>query len=74
MKQPQCGDMYNEEGGGAHCSNNKRYQSTIVKKNSYACHIYGLNGHKMMNRPKFVEMHKMFQWKNASKFRRESAT
>ncbi len=27
---------------------------------SYACHIYGLNGHKMTNCPKFVEMQKMF--------------
>ncbi len=22
----------------------------------YACHIYGLNGHKMTNSPKFAEM------------------
>jgi len=27
---------------------------------SYACHICGLNGHKMINYPKFVEMQKMF--------------
>ncbi len=31
---------------------------------SYACHIYGLNGHKMTNCPKFVEMHKMFHGKS----------
>jgi len=28
MKQPQCGNMYNKEGGGVHYSNNKGYQST----------------------------------------------
>jgi len=35
------------------------------KNNSYACHICGLNGHKMMNCPKFAKMEKMFQGKNA---------
>ncbi len=30
---------------------------------SYACHICGLNGHKMTNCPKFVEMQKMFHGK-----------
>jgi hypothetical protein len=30
-------------------------KSKTIKK-SYACHIYGLNGHKMTNCPKFVEM------------------
>jgi hypothetical protein len=30
------------------------------KISSYACHIYGFNGHKMTYCPKFVEMHKMF--------------
>ncbi len=34
------------------------------KTSSYACHIYGLNGHKMTNRPKFVEMQKMFHGKS----------
>jgi hypothetical protein len=29
----------------------------------YACHIYGLNGHKITNCPKFVEMQKMFHGK-----------
>jgi hypothetical protein len=24
--------------------------------NSYVCHIYGLNGHKIINCPKFVEI------------------
>jgi hypothetical protein len=32
----------------------------------YGCHICGLNGHKITNCPKFVEMQKMFQGKNAS--------
>jgi hypothetical protein len=34
--------------------------------NSYVCHIYGLNGHKIINCPKFVEILKMFQGENAS--------
>ncbi len=33
------------------------------KTSSYACHICGLNGHKMTNYPKFTEMQKMFQGK-----------
>jgi len=32
----------------------------LQKTSSYACHICGLNGHKMINCPKFVEMQKMF--------------
>jgi len=31
----------------------------------YACHICGLNGHKITNCPKFGAMQKMFQGKNA---------
>jgi hypothetical protein len=31
---------------------------------SYACHIYGLNGHKMIDYPKFAKMRNMFQRKN----------
>jgi hypothetical protein len=31
---------------------------------SYACHICGLNGHKMKICPKFVEMQKMFHGKS----------
>jgi hypothetical protein len=31
---------------------------------SCACHIYGLNGHKMIDCPKFVEMLKMFHEKS----------
>ncbi len=33
------------------------------KTSSYACHICGLNGHKMIDCPKFVEMQKMFHGK-----------
>jgi hypothetical protein len=33
------------------------------KKSSYACHICGLNGHKMTNCPKFTKMQKMFHGK-----------
>jgi len=36
------------------------------KNDSCAYHIYGLNGHKMTNYPKFAKMQKMFQGKNAS--------
>jgi succinyl-CoA synthetase beta subunit len=31
---------------------------------SYACHICGLNGHKMTNFPKFVDMYKIFHGKS----------
>jgi hypothetical protein len=34
------------------------------KTSSYACHIFGLNGHKMIDCPKFVEMQKMFHGKS----------
>jgi len=27
----------------------------VQNNNSYACHIYGLNGHKVTNCPKFIE-------------------
>jgi hypothetical protein len=37
----------------------QKTQNTYV----YACHIYGLNGHKITNCPKFVEMKKMFHGK-----------
>jgi hypothetical protein len=30
------------------------------KTSSYACHICGLNGHKMTNCPKFTEMQRCF--------------
>jgi hypothetical protein len=33
------------------------------KTSSYACHICGLNGHKMTNCPKFTEVQKMFHGK-----------
>ncbi len=33
------------------------------KTSSYACHIYGLNGHKMIDCQKFVQMQKMFRRK-----------
>ncbi len=34
------------------------------KTSSYACHNYGLNGHKMIDCLKFVEMQKMFHGKS----------
>ncbi len=33
------------------------------KASSYACHICGLNGHKMIDYPKFTKMKKMFHGK-----------
>jgi len=33
------------------------------KTSSYACHIFGLNGHKMIDYPKFSEMQRMFHGK-----------
>ncbi len=38
---------------------NQKPQKTF----SYACHIYGLNGHKMIDCPKFAKMQKMFHGK-----------
>ncbi len=55
---------------------NKKEQATLVateatqqsqkpqKTSSYACHIYDLNGHKMIDYPKFIEMQKMFHGKS----------
>ncbi len=34
------------------------------KTSSYACHICGLNGHKMTDYPKFIKMQKMFHGKS----------
>jgi hypothetical protein len=34
------------------------------KTSSYACHIYGLNGHKMIDCPKFIKLQKMFHGKS----------
>ncbi len=36
------------------------------KTSSYAYHICGLNGHKMTDCPKFVEMQKMFHEKSVT--------
>jgi hypothetical protein len=33
------------------------------KTSSYACHICGLNGHKMSDCPKYIKMQKMFHRK-----------
>ncbi len=38
---------------------NQKPQKTF----SYACHICGLNGHRMTNCPKFAKMQKMFHGK-----------
>jgi hypothetical protein len=39
---------------------NQKPQKTF----SYPCHIYGLNGHKMIDCPKFAKMQKMFHGKS----------
>ncbi len=39
---------------------NQKPQKTF----SYACHICGLNGHKMTDYPKFIKMQKMFHGKS----------
>ncbi len=39
---------------------NQKPQKTSLN----ACHIYGLNGHKMTDHPKFIEMQKMFHGKS----------
>ncbi len=36
------------------------------KTSLYTCHIYGLNGHKIINYPKFTKMQKMFHGKFTS--------
>jgi len=36
------------------------------KTSSYACHMCGLNGHKMIDYLKFIEMQKMFHGKYAT--------
>ncbi len=38
----------------------------VQMNGSYACHIFGLNGHKMTICPRFAKMQKMFQGKFAS--------
>jgi hypothetical protein len=55
---------------------NKKEQTTLAtteatqtsqkpqKTSSYACHIFGLNGHKMTNCPKFAKMQKTFHGKS----------
>jgi hypothetical protein len=54
--EPQCGDMQRKE----RIDHDEKHKGSITKsktiKKSYACYIYGLNGHKMTNCPKFVEM------------------
>jgi hypothetical protein len=34
-----------------------------LKTSSYACHICGLNGHKMIDWPKYTKLQKMFHGK-----------
>ncbi len=63
--ESQCGNTKKEERAnhnGNHKGNitkSKKQQKTF----SYACHICGLNGHKMIDCLKFAEMLKMFHGK-----------
>ncbi len=53
----QCGNMKKEEKidhGDNHKGNITK--SKTIEDISYACHTCGLNGHKMIDCPKFVEM------------------
>jgi hypothetical protein len=48
-------------------SGNHRSSTTKSKQqrtSSYACHIFGLNRHKMIDCPKFTEMQKLFHGKS----------
>ncbi len=57
--------MQKEEGidhVGNHKSN--KIKSKPQKTFSYACHICGLNGHKMTDYPKITKMQKMFHGKS----------
>jgi hypothetical protein len=42
------------------------HNQNVQKNGSYACHIYGSNGHKMIDCPKFAKMQNMSQGKNIS--------
>ncbi len=41
-------------------------KSKNLEDTSYACHVCGLNGHKMIDCPKFVKMYKMFHGKSVT--------
>jgi hypothetical protein len=59
--ESQCGNILKKkriDHGGNHKGSTTKSRNT--KKSSYACHIYGLNGHKMIDCPKIVEMQKCF--------------
>jgi hypothetical protein len=45
------------------CTKAPQLSQKTQKTSSYACHINGLNGHKMTDCPKFVKMKKMFHGK-----------
>jgi hypothetical protein len=52
-----CGDMHKEkkvDHSGNHRGNTMGLKPQKII--SYACHIYGLNGHKMTKCPKFTKM------------------
>jgi hypothetical protein len=58
--ESQCGDMQKEEQTIMATIKLVQLNQKPQKTFSYACHIYGLNGHKMIDCPKFVKMQKMF--------------
>jgi len=65
--ESQCGHMHKEERGDH--GGNQRGLTTKSKTTEDIfiwCHICGLNGHKMINCPKFTEMQKMFHGKSVT--------
>jgi len=57
----QCGDMHKEERVD-HSGNHRG--NTTKSKTTKDIFIFGLNGHKMINCPKFAKMQKMFHGKS----------
>ncbi len=72
-KEPQCRDVQSykkKEPIVATQATNQPHKGQ--KNNSYVFHMYGLNGHKMTNSPRFAKMYRIFQGKNASSLKRKA--
>jgi hypothetical protein len=61
--ESQCGDIKKKKQTMVATIKATQPSQKPLKISSYACHIYGLNGHKMTNCLKFVKMQKMFHKK-----------
>jgi len=66
--ESQCGNMQKEERVETMMTTIEVTQPSQKphKTFSYACHIYGLNGHKMIYCPKFARMQKKFHEKSVA--------